>query len=493
MGHSTAYGKDKLFCRQNNQLWVAALVVSSVAVVGIAIYLAFEDGKFKGWHHGSLRASKSSRGAGDVAALQPVYAAPQPVAGPAPYAPIQPTALAAPAVVVQAPLDAAPHLQASFSEVAARVRPMVVNINAIRPGRPPQPVAAGTPQFVDPFDGIPDKMINNMAFESVGSGVIVEASGYIATNAHLVDGATSVMVTRFQDPTAIPARIVAVSRDRDLALLKLDSDGPYPAARLANSDQVQVGDWVLAVGNPFGLGHTVTAGIVSSRRNSIAINGTVYQDLLQTDAPINQGSSGGPLVDLRGDVVGINTAIYAPTGVFNGTGFAIPSNQVGAFVAREMPGAGLAVAAAPPAQPYVTPVAPPPVAQPYVPPLAPQPAPQPLAAPPAPPQGWLGIDGMDVTPDIGRMLGLARPEGVFVNRVAPGSPAEDAEIRPGDVITEMAGQPIRDRASLQAVVAALPPGLKVPVVTVRRASTRTERVRLGERPTAGDQTWNPPR
>jgi len=176
--------------------------------------------------------------------------------------------------------------------------------------------------------------------ERVGSGVIVHPSGYVITNFHVVSGASSIVVSRFRQPDALlAAQLVAV--EDDLALLKVADGGPFPAAQLADSSQTRVGDWVLAVGHPFGLGLTVTAGIVGQRRGELTIpGGKQYTGLIQTDAPINEGSSGGPLVDLNGQVVGVNTAIYAPTGVFSGAGFAIPSNRVRAFLQRSLPATG---------------------------------------------------------------------------------------------------------------------------------------------------------
>jgi len=220
-------------------------------------------------------------------------------------------------------------LQAGFNRAADVVRPSVVNINAVRrSGVLPRPTAPNAPRFADPFDGVPDKVIAGQAFESIGSGVIVDERGYVLTNNHLVSRATMIMVTRFNHNNEhLPADLVAADPSLDLALLRLRGAAKFPPASFANSSQVEVGDWVLAVGNPFGLGHTVTSGIVSARRQQLTIGNVSYSNLLQTDAPINRGSSGGPLCDLDGKIVGINTAIYAPTGVFSGAGFAIPANR----------------------------------------------------------------------------------------------------------------------------------------------------------------------
>ncbi len=448
MTHSpAATANDVLFCQRNNRLWVGTLAASAVLVLGLAVWLAYEHGQFDD---------------PQVAALSATPVAAPPVAPTAwNMAPsrLPPGTMATRPLGMQvaSPGGAASSLQNSFNQAAEAIRPAVVNISAIRSGIPAR-AAAGTrdPQFINPFDGIPDRVIGSVAFESVGSGVIIDPNGYVVTNDHVVANATSVMVTFFNQTEPMPARVVAADPSRDLALLQLQGRGPFPAAELGNSDGVSVGDWVLAVGNPFGLGHTVTAGIVSSRRNSLVIGGVNYTDLLQTDAPINQGSSGGPLVDLRGKVIGINTAIYAPTGVFNGTGFAIPSNRVSGFVSRALTQSGQAAVA------QVNP-----------------PAATPLVAAPIAAKAWLGIHGSTVTAPMAPKLGLQSAEGVFVNVVDRNSPASEAEIRAGDVITNIAGQPATDQQSLNTILAALPPGLTVPVVVRRGGEVKTRRVKLG--------------
>ncbi len=445
---------EVLFCQRNNRLWVGCLAASSVLVLGLAFWLAHAHTKQKHADQGTLHAPTANQGS----VLHPVAFTPPMSAPRVQPLPVAPTPSRG--MQVAAP-GGASHLQQAFNEVARTIQPTVVNINAVRSGAPVAQVAGpGGVQFANPFDGVPDKMIGNVAFESIGSGVIIDPAGYIVTNDHLVSNATAIAITRFNDPNPLPARIVATDPSRDLALLKIQSNQQFPAAPLGNSDAVTIGDWVLAVGNPFGLGHTVTAGIVSSRRSAITIGTVTYTDLLQTDAPINQGSSGGPLVDVSGQVVGINTAIYAPTGVFSGTGFAIPSNQVSAFVTKTMRGAG--ATAANTVQPRAT-----------------------VAAAPAPAntaQAWLGIHGTTVSPQMAPKLGLQRPEGVFVNVVDRNSPAADAEIRPGDVITNVASQPARSQQELAAILTALPPGLAVPVVVQSRGKTKTRRVKLGLKP-----------
>lgn len=204
----------------------------------------------------------------------------------------------------------------AFNTAAATIRPSVVGIRASH-----APGAAG-------------------GVHRVGSGLIVDPRGYVVTCYHVVGSSPAITVSRFRrSGEQLRARLVA--RQEDLALLQILEGGPFAAAAFADSNGVSVGDWVLAIGHPFGLGLTVTAGIVGRKNSRLAIpGGGQYADVIQTDAPINEGSSGGPLVDLSGRVVGLNTAIYAPTGVFSGAGFAVPSNRVRDFVARNVPAGG---------------------------------------------------------------------------------------------------------------------------------------------------------
>jgi serine protease Do len=289
-------------------------------------------------------------------------------------------------------------------------------------------------------------VIGNVPYESAGSGLIVDAAGHLVTNHHLVTGASSFLVSRFQRGNEhLPARLISTDPLSDLALLKIDAPGPFPAAEFADSSKVEVGDWVLAVGNPFGFGHTVTAGIISARRARINVGGLLYQGLLQTDAPINQGSSGGPLCNLSGQVVGINTAIYAPTGVWSGAGFAIPANRVTSFLSARMP-------AATPGPPAI------------------------VAATPPTPEGvrpWLGVTAIDLTPELAARLSLPGGSGAFVTSVRADSPAEAAEIQRGDVITAVAGRPVNGAGGLRVLLAGLMPGQAVPLTVWRGGLERS--------------------
>lgn len=317
--------------------------------------------------------------------------------------------------------------RSSFNVAARGIRPSVVGIRAAIGS-----TAAGQPSV-----------------ERIGSGLAVDSAGHIVTCEHVVAGATSIVVSRFgRANERAHARVVAV--EEDLALLQV-IDGQVPApAQLADSGQVHVGDWILAVGHPFGLGLTVTAGIVGRKDGVLSIpGGRQYTGLLQTDAPINEGSSGGPLVDLTGKVVGLSTAIYAPTGVFSGAGFAIPSNRVRAFLSRNLAGwAG------------------------------PTPAPQ-VAATGQAGQPWWGIGLANLTQNVAAALSYPRADGVVVESVVIDSPADAAQLARGDIITAIAGQPVRDVGSVQWIQSRLGANQAVSVEIWRRGRSQILTLRGG--------------
>ena len=221
-----------------------------------------------------------------------------------------------------------------FTTVAAQLRNSVTNIHAVQGGAaPPQPKTQVPPsgiRFADPFSG--------RAIENMGSGVIVRADGYIATNYHVVRGTGDVFATVFDNSRTerYRAEVVKLDEALDLALLKIEPKMPLTPARLGDSDRLQVADEVIAIGSPFGLDQTVSRGIVSAKRKSMIIEGVTHTNLIQTDAAINQGNSGGPLVDIYGNVIGINTAIFSPTGAFSGVGFAVPINHAKRFLLDEL-------------------------------------------------------------------------------------------------------------------------------------------------------------
>ncbi|WP_448203310.1 DegQ family serine endoprotease [Azospirillum sp. sgz302134] len=329
---------------------------------------------------------------------------------------------------------------ASFADLAAKVSPAVVNVSTTQEvkaerGAPRLPnVPPGSPfeeffrQFQDQFgpgDGEDAQPKGKMG--SLGSGFVVDPSGYVVTNNHVIDGAQEITVT-LQDGTALPATLVGRDAKTDIALLKVKSDKPLPALDWGNSDASRVGDWVMAVGNPFGLGGTVTKGIISARGRDI--HSGPYDDYLQLDAAINRGNSGGPTFNLNGQVIGINTAIYSPNGGSVGIGFAIPSN-IAKQVVAQLKDSG-----------HVE-------------------------------RGWLGVKIQEVSPDIADTVGLSQPKGALVAEVTPGSPAAKAGLRQGDVILAYGGKPVDTLRDLTRRVAETKAGDKVDMTVMRQGKETT--------------------
>jgi Do/DeqQ family serine protease len=268
--------------------------------------------------------------------------------------------------------------------------------------------------------------------------VIVSPQGFLLTNNHVVEGADDIEV-QLADGRAALAKVVGTDPDSDLAVLKVDLDR-LPVVGFADSDVLQVGDAVLAIGNPFGVGQTVTAGIVSALgRNQLGIN--TFEDFIQTDAAINPGNSGGALVDLNGHLVGINTAIFSRSGGSMGIGFAIPANlarQVMESLVRD----GQVV------------------------------------------RGWIGVEPVDLTPDIAQTLGLPIQDGVLIRGVLQSGPAAAAGIRPGDVVTRIADKPVHHSKDLLNAVAALPPQRPATIGVQRGAQALELSVVVAQRPRA---------
>ncbi|GAC1343324.1 MAG: DegQ family serine endoprotease [Acetobacteraceae bacterium] len=271
---------------------------------------------------------------------------------------------------------------------------------------------------------------------SLGSGFIIDPAGYIVTNNHVIDGADEISVT-LTDNTTLKAKLIGKDERVDLALLKVETDHPLKAAQFGDSDGARVGDWVLAIGNPFGLGGSVTAGIVSARGRDIRQG--PYDDFIQTDAPINRGNSGGPLFNMDGQVIGINTAIYSPSGGSVGIGFSVPANLAKSVVAqlREFGHAR---------------------------------------------RGWLGVRIQQVTPDIAESIGLKDSTGAMVAGVNEDGPADKAKIRNGDVILKFNGQDVKEMRTLPRIVAETEIGKAVPVVLWRDGKETTVEASVGELP-----------
>jgi serine protease Do len=304
-----------------------------------------------------------------------------------------------------------------FVELAAKLSPAVVNISTEEKGE----TAAGEGSSRAPQgESGPFVPFGPQRSKSLGSGFIITHDGYILTNDHVVENPAKVTVT-LKNGKNYTARIVGRDAKTDVALLKIDAGGDLPVAPLGNSDDVKVGQWVLAIGNPFGFDHSVTAGIISAKGRYIPGN---FDQYLQTDASINPGNSGGPLIDLQGAVVGVNSAIYTRTGSNMGIGFAIPIN----LVKGELPQLR--------DKGKVT-------------------------------RGWLGIYIQQVTPELAESLGLKNAEGALVAEVLKGGPAIAAGIQRGDVIVEFNGKPVASAQELPLMVAETPLGKAVTVKVLR--------------------------
>jgi serine protease Do len=339
-----------------------------------------------------------------------------------------------------ATIDARAVLQAmeeAFSAVADRVTPAVVNVSAT-----PKRAAGGSsddPQRFREFFGeeFYERYFRRRPREeprSSGSGVIVDPAGYILTNHHVIENAQDITV-RLSDSRKFSATLVGRDPKTDLAVLKVQAPGPLPAAEMGDSERLRVGQWVIAIGNPFGLDRTVTVGIVSATART-RVGVATYENFIQTDASINPGNSGGPLLNLDGRVVGINTAIVASG---QGIGFSIPINEAKS-VMSQLIARGKVV------------------------------------------RGWLGIAIQDVTDELASSFGVREREGVLVADVMKGGPAEAAGLRPGDVIVELNGTKIREVPDLQRRVAAVAPGQTVAVGVVREGKPQRLSVRIGEMP-----------
>ncbi len=322
----------------------------------------------------------------------------------------------------------------SFAPAAQKVIPAVVNVFTQQKVRTPTHPALEDPIFRyffgDRLDSRPREVSN------LGSGVIVSANGYILTNHHVVDAADEIQVA-LADGQTLPARVIGADPETDLAVLKIDAD-KLPAITFAQSDSLKVGDWVLAVGNPFGVGQTVTAGIVSALgRTHLGIN--TFENFIQTDAAINPGNSGGALVDAAGNLVGVNSAIYSRTGGSQGIGFAIPVS-IARQVMEQIIKSG-----------SVT-------------------------------RGWVGVEVQDLTPELAESFSLKNTEGALIAGVLKGGPADSGGIRPGDILLAVNGSKVTDSASLLNLIAALKPGEAARLTVARKQQALDLKIQIGRRP-----------
>jgi serine protease Do len=333
---------------------------------------------------------------------------------------------------------AAPESSNTFRQVVAAAGPAVININTVTVVRGPT-TGPRTPmeeffgdEFFRRFFGGPREFTQ----KSLGSGVIVDPSGVALTNAHVIEGATEIEVVTAEGKKH-KAKVLGADTKSDLAVIRLQGGSPLPAARLGDSDQIQVGDWVLAIGSPFGFTQTVTAGIISAKGRVLGQG--PFDDFLQTDAAINPGNSGGPLVSMAGEVIGINTAIASRTGGSMGIGFAIPVNLAKKIYA-ELTSRG-----------KVT-------------------------------RGWLGVSVQPLTPELAQSFGAREEGGVLVADVMDGSPADKGGLKSGDIIVDFNGKRVAAPSDLQRAVGLTGPGSTAKVRILRDKAERTIEIRIGEAP-----------
>lgn len=325
----------------------------------------------------------------------------------------------------------------SYRDAAARAMPAVVNILTLQvPKRGAHPLAR------DPFfkrffgdrdpDGEDDEDLKN----SLGSGVIVSHEGYVLTNNHVVEGADEIEVV-LTDGRKAPAKVVGLDPETDLAVIKINLD-KLPVIVLGQSELARVGDVVLAIGNPFGVGQTVTMGIISALgRNNLHINS--FENFIQTDAAINFGNSGGALVDTRGNLIGINTAIYSQSGGSVGIGFAIPVSTAKTVMEAIIKDGHVV-------------------------------------------RGWIGVETQDITPELAQSFNLQRSSGAIIAGVVRNGPADKAGIVPGDILLTVQGKPVGDTTEMLNLIAQLPPGEKAKMTVLRKNREAALDVMVGKRP-----------
>jgi serine protease Do len=337
------------------------------------------------------------------------------------------------------PSSSAPTCRCSFSALVKKVSPSVVNISVEKtvkgmgsmrfggPSNPQDPLG----DFLEKFFGHPSP--KEFTQRSLGSGFIIDKEGYILTNNHVVEETEDIQV-RLTDGSEFKAKVIGRDPKTDLALIRISSNSSLQPLDLGDSGKLEVGDWVLAIGSPFALGNTVTAGIVSAKYRRIGAG--AYDDFIQTDASINPGNSGGPLLNTSGEVIGINTAIFSQSGGSIGIGFAIPINMAKDLLPQLRKGKVV--------------------------------------------RGWLGVTIQEITPALKNKLGLPSDEGALVSQVTPGGPAASAGIERGDVIISFNGSAIKNMHDLPFLVATTPVGKKVQVELIRKGEKKTFELQVGE-------------
>ena len=335
---------------------------------------------------------------------------------------------------------------ASFADLTAQLQPAVVNISTrqrVRVAADNANPFAGTP-FADLFGGQQGQQApQTREAQSLGSGFLISADGYVVTNNHVItadgQGEVESITVKTNDGTEYPAKLVGRDAASDLAVLKITSSRPFPFVKFGDSRNARVGDWVIAIGQPFGLGGTVTAGIISAVYRATG-TGSAYDRYLQTDASINRGNSGGPMFDMRGQVIGINNAIFSPTGGSVGIGFAIPAETAAPIVERLKNGQAIE-------------------------------------------RGYLGVRIQQVNEDLADSLGIPHNRGEFVQAVEPGGAGARAGLQSGDVVLRVDGKDVTPDQTLSFIVANTPPGKRIPIELIRNGQRLTVSAVVAKRPT----------
>jgi serine protease Do len=353
--------------------------------------------------------------------------------------------LVAAMLVMQVITAAARGAPESFADLVEEVGPSVVNITTmtkVATQIEPQGVVPEGSPFEDLFRDFGNRQGGPRNATALGSGFVISEDGYIVTNNHVIDGADEIMV-EFRDGSELPAKLIGRDKNVDIALLKVEAKAALPFVDFGNSDTARVGDWVMAVGNPLGQGFSVSAGIISARNRELS---GAYDDFIQTDAAINRGNSGGPLFNMDGDVIGVNTAILSPSGGSIGIGFSMAANVVDPVV-KQLKEFGEVR------------------------------------------RGWLGVNIGDVTEDMAQALGMDSPAGAIIRDVFDG-PAKDAGLLTMDVIVMFDGQDVADAGALVRLVGAAPVGKAVKTIVLRDGTRKTIDVVLGQRPEPEDIASN---